>query len=173
MHRSHGDSGPGSNQPQYSLPLPTFESDCQRRLNVGSPAHLGNPCLGSGICRGESPSVFAVHDGSSSPTSGSLEAGVDLHGSRCPENHKIHLGAKWKVISCPGCGEPMDRLHGRDRCTLADLRRHDTPGQLRVEARRFFCPVATCGDGSSPSDSLGRRTAMLFARGGPIASSTT
>ena len=79
----------------------------------------------------------------------------------------IYLRARLKVVPCPDCGEPTGRIHSRYSRTLADLPWHGTAVRLRVETRRFFCPVSQCGRRifaerlSETADRYARRTRRL------------
>ena len=48
------------------------------------------------------------------------------------------------TAACPACGSASSRVHSRYTRTLADLPWHNTPVQLQLQVRRFFCDVATC-----------------------------
>src|SRR5690606_39928197 len=79
----------------------------------------------------------------------------------------IHLRAKRRLVPCPDCGELTGRIHSRYCRTLADLPWHGTAVRLRVETRRFFCPVSHCGRRifaerlSGTADRYARRTHRL------------
>lgn len=66
--------------------------------------------------------------------------------SLAPDAHgiTIHVRAKRRFVPCPDCGEASDRVHSRYSRTLADLPWHGTAVRLRVQTRRFFCPVPEC-----------------------------
>jgi transposase len=56
----------------------------------------------------------------------------------------IHVRAKRRSVPCPDYGEFSNRVHSRYSCTLVDLPWHGTAVRLRVQTRRFFCPVPEC-----------------------------
>src|SRR5690606_26202408 len=64
----------------------TAQRPCYRRLKIGSPAHLVNRDLRSGVRRGELSFVLAVRDVFSA-TSCSSGAGAGLHGPWCAWDH--------------------------------------------------------------------------------------
>jgi transposase len=46
--------------------------------------------------------------------------------------------------SCPGCGTPSGRVHGRYQRSVADLAIAGQPVVIRLEVRRFACRVGEC-----------------------------
>src|SRR5262245_16053354 len=56
----------------------------------------------------------------------------------------LRVLAQTPEAHCPLCGEPADRVHSRATRTLADVPWAETPVQLRVQIRKFFCDNPTC-----------------------------
>ena len=56
----------------------------------------------------------------------------------------VALASARVTVACPACGTPAQRVHSRYQRTLADLPWQGLAVTLRLEARRFFCEVATC-----------------------------
>lgn len=48
------------------------------------------------------------------------------------------------TASCPGCGQTSDQVHSRYWRRLTDLPSQGRAIQVRLLARRFFCPTADC-----------------------------
>lgn len=66
--------------------------------------------------------------------------------SLAPDAHELtlHVRAKRRFDPSPDCGEASERVHSRYSRTLADLPWHCTAVRLRVQTRRFLCPVPEC-----------------------------
>src|SRR5215213_470460 len=56
----------------------------------------------------------------------------------------IRVLAETTEVRCPLCGEPAERVHSHGTRMLADLPWAETPVQLQVQIRKFFCDTLTC-----------------------------
>ena len=73
-----------------------------------------------------------------------LRVGIDLISVAEDGCIRLHLRSSREAVPCPACGADATRVHSRYRRCLADLPWQGCAVQLQLEARRFFCEVATC-----------------------------
>jgi transposase len=73
-----------------------------------------------------------------------LGVGIDFISVGEDGGIRLHLRSSRAAVPCPACGADATRVHSRYRRRLADLPWQGCAVQLRLEARRFFCEVATC-----------------------------
>jgi transposase len=61
-----------------------------------------------------------------------------------PETSLLEVRTTTATACCPQCGRPSERVHSRYQRKLADLPWQGRIVLIRLQARRFFCPTATC-----------------------------